>query len=169
MTEIDKQRIAEIDAQIEQLMAEKYAINPYSTLKSLSNKAFGEQWSEPYICSKCPNLIRRNGPGHDLWSEKLGRIEVKSSRLPCAKITFNQIHPQDCDYFLFVEYDTINGDQLIYLVPSADLLDTNKFHLSAQHDRNNGSCYSLNGNTARTRNSLLAYQYTSWEDLNDKT
>lgn len=24
-------------------------INPYGNLKSLSNKAFGEEWSEPYI------------------------------------------------------------------------------------------------------------------------
>lgn len=39
-----RQIIAECEKRISEL-------NPYGNLKSLSNKAFGEEWSEPYILS----------------------------------------------------------------------------------------------------------------------
>lgn len=42
MTAEQKNRIAEIDSQIASLMKEKETINPYSNLKSFSNKNFGE-------------------------------------------------------------------------------------------------------------------------------
>lgn len=49
MTSTQKARLAEIDAQIAALQKEKEQINPFANLKFLSNKAFGEGWSEPYI------------------------------------------------------------------------------------------------------------------------
>ena len=52
MTSAQKARLAEIDAQIAALQKEKEQINPFANLKALSNKAFGEGWSEPYIISQ---------------------------------------------------------------------------------------------------------------------
>ena len=119
-TEQKKLRIIEIDKMIEALKEERMQLNPYANLKDLSNKSFGEGWSEPFICSKCPSFEQKDQKGWDLWSSALGRVEVKSTRLPCTSITFNQCHPYDCDYFLFVEYDTINITEHIFLVPSKD-------------------------------------------------
>ena len=160
-----KNRIAEIDKMIEELKAEKLRLNPFANLKDLSNKAFGEQWSEPYICSKCPSFIQKDQKGWDLWSNKLKRVEVKSSRLPCAQITFNQCHPYDCDYFLFVEYDTITADVHLFLVPSSDFF---LFSTGVQHTRNSreeAECFTLSGTTRKNQILLEKYRINSWEEL----
>ena len=162
-------RIAEIDIQIAKLQEEKarllgieLEINPYATLKTMSNKAFGEGWSEPWVASKCPSLIQDRHPGYDLVSEILGRIELKSTRLPLTKITYNQCHPNDCDYFLFIDYNTIDGTENIFLMPSADF---QSLHPSQQHGRND-LCYSATGCTC-TRNAeiLENYRVNGWEEL----
>ena len=165
----NKTRIQEIHEEMARLKAELLAINPYAGLKELSNKAFGEGWSENWIVQHCPNLTKNNGRGHDLYSEKLGRIEVKSTRLPCKQITFNQIHPGDCDYFLFVLYDTENGNEEIYLVSSTNLVK--EFSLSVQHQRvefdEEANCFTM-GMTKKNKANLEKYRIGSWEELNGK-
>lgn len=168
---MSKTRIAEIRAQIEALKQELTALNPYAGLKEMSNKEFGEGWSETWILQHCPALRKDNGRGHDIFGENLGRIEVKSTRLPCKQITFNQIHPYDCEQFLFVLYNTEDGTEEIFLVPSADIVDTNKFSLSIQHqrvaDKNEANCFTM-GMTKKNRTSLEQYRISSWEELNGK-
>lgn len=165
MNPVQKARIAEIDRLIAELKAEKESLNPYANLKDLGNKNFGEAWSEPFIVSKCPSLIQKDEKGWDLWSESLGRIEVKSSRLPCRQITFNQCHPKDCDYFLFVLYDTEEGGEIIYLIPAADFYE---FSITVQHSRESreeASCFSMSGSSIGNREKLQKYRIASWEDL----
>lgn len=160
-----KARIAEIDALIAKLKEEKLALNPYANLKDLSNKSFGEEWSEPYICSKCPSFEQKDQKGWDLWSESLGRVEVKSSRLPCSGITFNQCHPYDCDYFLFVEYDTVEICEHIFLVPATDFF---MFSIGVQHTRNDkehAECFTLSGTTKKNVQLLENYRVNGWEQL----
>lgn len=168
MTQAEKDRLREINRQIEILQAEKAALNPYAGLKDMSNKAFGEKWSENWICSKCPNLTKNNGSGHDLRSANGKLWEVKSSRLPALQITFNQCHPYECDYFLFVLYDTVEGEEIIYLVPSEDI--KNKFCYSRQHEhsasKEEADCISIGYN--KTNKNLLETEYRvlNWEALN---
>lgn len=160
-----KERIREIDEIIAKLKAEKESLNPYANLKDLSNKNFGEEWSEPYICSKCPSFERKDQKGWDLWSDALGRVEVKSSRLPCKQITFNQCHPYDCDYFLFVEYDTEEITENIFLVPSKDFFT---FGVSVQHSRGEkeqADCFTLSGTTKANKERLEHYRIQNWEEL----
>ena len=165
MNAIQKNRIAEIDRLIAELKAEKESLNPYANLKDLSNKSFGEAWSEPFIISRCPSFIQKDEKGWDLWSNALGRVEVKSSRLPCKQITFNQCHPKDCDYFLFVLYDTEEGEETIYLVPAADFY---KFSITVQHSRESkeeASCFSMSGSSAGNKKKLQEYKIASWQAL----
>ena len=160
-----KERIAEIDKQIAMLKAEKEKLNPYANLHDLGNKKFGEEWSESFICDKCQSFKRVDQKGYDLFSDSLGRVEVKSSRLPCRSVTFNQCHPYDCDYFLFVEYDTEEATQHIFLVPSSDFF---LFGVSVQHGRDEkdkASCFTLSGTTAKNKALLENYRINSWEDL----
>lgn len=161
-----KKRIEEIDALIESLREEKYSINPFAYLKDMSMKQFGEEFSENYILARVPNLISRHGAGHDMYSTKLGLIEVKSGRPPYKKTwTFNQLHPHECEHFLFVFYDTENASTEIFLVPSKDITNNNIFSISKQHSTN-GECYSMSG----TRKNILAlqeYKINSWEELNN--
>ena len=163
-------RIAEIDIEIARLQEEKarllgieLQINPYANLKTLSNKAFGEGWSEPWVASKCPSLIQDRHAGYDLTSEVLGRVELKSTRLPLAsKITYNQCHPNDCDYFLFIDYNTIDGTEDIFLMPSADF---QLLHPSQQHGRND-LCYSATGCSSKRNAAILEnYRINGWEEL----
>ena len=58
-----------------------------------------------------------------MFSEKYGRVEVKSARLPLKTITYNQCHPYECEYFLFVNYDTENGGEEIFFIPSKDIIN----------------------------------------------
>lgn len=160
-----KKRIIEIDKQIELLKAEKLQLNPYANLKDLPNKAFGEGWSEPYICSKCPSFEQKDQKGWDLWSETLGKVEVKSTRLPCRQITFNQCHPYDCDYFLFIEYDIEEITEHIFLVPSTDFFS---FGHSVQHTRSidtKANCFTMSGSSKRNRELLEKYRVMGWEAL----
>lgn len=164
-------RIKEIKEQIALLRAELLTLNPYAGLKEMSNKEFGEQWSEGWILQHCPTLKKDNGKGHDIYSDKLGKIEVKSTRLPCKQITFNQIHPYDCDQFLFVLYDTEEGTEEIYLVPSSEIVDKSKFTLSVQHQRvgddGEANCFTMTM-TKKNRASLETHRIASWEELNGK-
>lgn len=168
MTLAQKARLAEIDAQIAALQKEKEQINPFANLKSLSNKAFGEGWSEPYIVSQCSNLIQDNGSGHDLCTAAGEQWEIKSSRLPCVSITFNQCHPYECDKFLFVLYDTIEGEVIIYLVPSKDIKE--KFHYSRQHThtaaKEDADCISITYSVANRKILEENYRVKDFEELN---
>lgn len=168
---MNKTRIQEIKEQIEALKAELVILNPYAGLKEMSNKKFGEEWSESWILQHCPSLKKDNGRGHDIFGKNLGRVEVKSTRLPCKQITFNQIHPYDCDYFLFVLYDTENATEEIFLVPSSDIIDTQKFSLTVQHQRvdnkEKANCFTMTM-TIKNKMSLEAYRLASWEELNVK-
>lgn len=165
VTTVEKNRLIEIDNLIAQLMAERETINPYANLKSISNKEFGEAWSEPEIIRHCPSFCRVDEKGWDLWSESLGRVEVKSSRLPCKQITFNQCHPKDCDYFLFVLYDTVEGEAYKYLVPAKRFFD---FSITVQHERKTkeeASCFSMSGSSKTNKEKLAEFFISSWEDL----
>lgn len=158
--------VEELQNIIEQCEKRIEEINPYGNLKSLSNKKFGEEWSESFILKRCPNLQKDNSRGHDMISKKFGRIEVKSSRLPCQSITYNQCHPLECEYFLFVNYDTINGSEEIFLVPSKDFMNEELFSKSIQHSRTDSSCYSMRGSTKKNKESLKQYQFENFEKLN---
>lgn len=164
-------RIAEIDILIAQLQEEKARLlgieletNPYANLKTLGNKAFGEGWSEPWVASKCPSLVQDRHTGYDLVSEALGRVELKSTRLPLTKITYNQCHPGDCDYFLFIDYNTVDGTEDIFLMPSTDF---HLIHPSVQHGRNSeAQCYSATGCSCKRNAAILEnYRVNGWEEL----
>lgn len=126
-----RKELIEIDKKIEALMARKLELNPFANLKAMSNKQFGEQWSESYIREKCPNLIKNNGRGHDVITMNGEKWEIKSIRLPCKNTAFNQCHPFDCDKFLFVGYDCETGEVYLYLVPSNEIKEN--LNYSAQH------------------------------------
>lgn len=49
---MSKTRIQEIKEQIEALKAELVILNPYAGLKEMSNKKFGEEWSESWILGR---------------------------------------------------------------------------------------------------------------------
>lgn len=168
-----RKRIQEIDEQIAALQAEKALLlgeelktNPYADLKSMANKSFGEGWSEPWVASKCPSMVRDNHPGYDFSTVGLGRVELKSTRLPLTKITYNQCHPHDCDYFLFIDYDTINGTEDIYLMSSEDFM---LLHPSIQHERKSaeeGECFSATGCTCKRNAEILkSYKLRGWDEL----
>lgn len=157
MTESERKRLEEIRKTIAALQEEKQKIvskyNPYFNLKSYSNKKFGEEWAEQYVHSMCPSLEMNRGKGYDFVCH-LGKVELKSSRLPLKQITYNQCHPQDCDYFLFINFNTETGEEEIYLVPSSHF---NRLHYSQQHSRNDESCYSISGtNRSPPRPYLIA-------------
>ena len=168
MTNAEKARLREINEQIAVLMKEKAALNPYAGLKDMSPKQFGERWSESWIRSKCSNLTKQNGSGHDLLAANGELWEVKSSRLPCKEITFNQCHPYECNRFLFVLYDTENGDETIYLVPAEDIKE--KFCYSRQHghaaSKEEADCVSVG--YGKTNKKILEdnYKVNGWEALN---
>ena len=168
MTNAEKTRLQEINEQIAILMKEKAALNPYAGLKDMSPKKFGEQWSESWIRSKCPNLTKNNGSGHDLLAANGELWEVKSSRLPCKEITFNQCHPYECNRFLFVLYDTESGNELIYLVPAEDI--KKKFHYSRQHghgvSKEDADCVSVRYGSTNKKLLENLYRVDSWEALN---
>ena len=152
-------------AQYKQRMTE---LNPFANLKDMSNKEFGETWSENYICTRVSSFERKDEKGWDLYSPALGRVEVKSTRLPCKQITFNQCHPYDCDYFLFVEYDTIEGDVFMFLVPSSDFFE---FNPSVQHTRSNkedADCFTMSGCSRSNVYNLQKYRVSSWEELEQR-
>ena len=81
MTEKEKIEYQAIKAQIVALQTRARELNPYAELKSISNKQFGEGWSEPYILSKVSNLSKNNGAGHDMRGKHYSNIEVKSCRM----------------------------------------------------------------------------------------
>lgn len=160
MTAENKKRLAEIDALIAELKAEKEAIHPYANLKDFSNKSFGEAWSEPHILARCPSFERIDAKGYDFYSPALGKVEVKSCRLPAN--TVNQCHPNDCDWFLFALYDCEEDEDYLYLVPSNDFMDLNP---SAQHDRGESGCYNMQIWT-KARKKILEEKYRiSYEEL----
>lgn len=168
MTAEQKARLIEINKQIQALQKERELINPFANLKALPNKAFGEGWSEPYIVNQCPNLMRDNGRGHDLQAITGELWEVKSSRLPCASITFNQCHPYECDKFLFVLYNTLEGEVIIYLVPSKDIKE--RFSYSRQHthisSNEEADCISVRYSGDNKKLLEEYYRVKDFEELN---
>lgn len=164
MTNEQKQRYNELLQIIHAAEEELIQLNPYARLKQMSNKEFGEQWSESYILSKVPHFKKDNGLGHDFIHPILGKIEVKSCRLPCSTITYNQCHPDECDHFLFVNYDTIDGTETIYLVPSIDISNDKIFSKSKQHSRE-GGCYTVSGSTWKNAAALENYKIGTLENL----
>lgn len=141
MTDEECKELEELEKELKRIKNRIKELNPYASLKEMSNKEFGEGWSEKYILSKCPFFKADNGLGHD-FIYQLGTVEVKSSRLPCKQITYNQCHPNECDFFLFINYDTTNGIEEVYFVPSDDILNETIFSKSKQHSRD-GSCYTI--------------------------
>lgn len=164
LSQSEKDRIKEIKNQIAQLEMEIEQINPYANLKRLTNKTFGEQWSETHILQHCPQLFHAKEKGYDFLSDKLGKIELKSSRLPCKQITFNQLHPKDCDYFLFALYDTVEAECELFLIDSNTLVKNCSY--SSQHDRhNNASCFSMP--MTKTNKAILEDYRITWEELSE--
>ena len=163
--EIDEE-IARLQEEKARLLGEEIKINPYANLKSLSNKSFGEGWSEPWVNSKCPSLVMDRHAGYDFTSKTLGRVELKSTRLPLTKITYNQCHPHDCEYFLFIDYNTEDGTEDIFLMPSAEFFS---IHPSIQHERKSaeeGACFSATGCTCKRNQKILEkYRISSWVEL----
>lgn len=127
MTTSEEKRLKEIREQIAALQKEEEQIvskyNPYYNLKSYSNKKFGEEWAEQYVNSQCPSLMMSRGKGYDFQC-RLGRVELKSARLPLKQITYNQCHPHDCDYFLFINFNTETGEEEIYFFSFSKLFRT---------------------------------------------
>lgn len=163
LSESEKQKLYDIDKQIQELENEKNKINPYNYLRNLKNKEFGEKWSELHILEQCPNLERVDSKGYDFYNKNLGKIEVKSFRLPAS--TANQCHLKECDYFLFAFYDIEECEDYLYLVPSNDL-NEQKFSMSSQHDRNLvPTCFNINFETKRNKKGLQEYKI-SYEELN---
>ena len=157
-----KERIDEIIAEIANLQMELDTLNPYYKLLTMSNKAFGEGWSEKWILSKVPNLSKNNGAGHDMKGVKYQNIEVKSSRKTFDEAwTQNQIHPSQADAYLFVWYNCETGEEEICLIPTVDFME--KCSLSKQHGE---GCYSMR-NTRQNHAILSCYLYHSWEELNE--
>lgn len=136
-------------------------LNPYSNLPMMSNKEFGESWSENYIRSKVPNLQKDNGAGHDMAGKHYKHIEVKSSRIPFSgSWTENQIHPAQADAYLFVWYNCEEGTEEICLIPTARLVA--ECRLNRQHG---DGCFSM-GSTKQNREVLRKYMVSSFEALN---
>ena len=83
-------------------------------------------------------------------------------------ITFNQCHPYECDKFLFVLYDTIEGEVIIYLVPSKDIKE--KFHYSRQHThaaaKEDADCISITYSVANRKILEENYRVKDFEELN---
>ena len=159
---VSKATLNELDEMEKIIKTRKLQLNPFAELKSLSNKQFGEDWSEKYILSKVPNLHTNHGAGHDMSGKRYKNIEVKSSRILFSRDwTMNQIHPDQADAYLFVWYNCSNGTQDICLIPTADLLS--KCTRSKQHG--NG-CFTVSS-TQNNRAVLRQYMISSWEDLNE--
>lgn len=167
MTVEERVEFEENQKKIEELLERQKQLNPYYNLKLMSNKEFGEQWSESYILSQCSNLQKDNSRGHDFYNKNFGRIEVKSSRLPNKGVTYNQCHPYECEYFLFVNYNTIDGSEQIYFVPSEKILDSDLFSITKQHSRDEGTCYSMSGSTKKNKTSLGEFSFENFFVLNN--
>lgn len=163
--EMKKKQIDDLNKQIRELQDKKRKINPYSCLKDLSAKKFGEAWSEFHILEQCPNLDRVNSKGYDFYHKNLGRIELKSFRIPAKKgCVANQCHPKECDYFLFAFYDCENYEDYLYLISSYNLIQ--EFSRSPQHDRNLiPTCFTINFKTKENSAKLQKYQL-SYKELN---
>lgn len=157
---MNQSRIADIRQTIAELEEELFSLAPFLQVEKMANKAFGE-WSEDYILSKVPAWQKSRGMGKDIYSDKLGVIEVKSTRNP-KTFTFNQIKPEYSDYHIFIAYDLDNGVEHMFLVPNADLED---FSMSRQHNYEGaGNCYTLSSTIANKK--LLEQYRVTWEDLN---
>lgn len=156
-----QERMAEIRAQIQALQEELSVLNPYAGLPMLSNKKFGEEWSEPWILQHVSNLTKDNGAGHDMRGINYEHIEVKSSRITFnGRWTMNQVHPDEADAYLFVWYDCENGTEEICFIPTVDLLK--KCTKSRQHG---DGCFTVSA-SINNRAALKQYMVSSWEELN---
>lgn len=164
-------RIAELKEIVENATRELNDLlrenNPYVDLKSYSNQKFGQGWSEPYVASKCPSFIRENThTGYDFITAGLGKVELKSTRLPCKSTAYNQCHPYECDYFVFIDYDTENGTEDIYCFPAKDL--KGKLAYSKQHNyegaKEESPCVMVKRSKSNLEK-LSSYKLSGWEAL----
>ena len=153
----------EIDQQIASLQQQRASLHPYLSLEAMSNKQFGT-FSEEEAAQKVFGFTRISNAmeRYDLFSEKLGRIEVKATR-KVKDFTFNQVKPVLSDYCLFIIYDIDNLTTKLFFVPSSELY---QFSMSHQH-QSGGDCYTLS-DTKHNRLMFEKYQIT-WEELNGKT
>ena len=163
MNNTDKQRLIEIDKEIKRLLEEHESRNPFSKLKMLSNKDFGEKFSDKDVLDRCPNLFKDNSAGHDLRTLNGETWEVKSCRLPLKQITFNQCHIYECDKFLFLLYDTEEADVSIYLVPAKDIV---KFSPSSQHVRGSLDCCTIGWRKKTRLEEEEKYRIQNFSQLN---
>jgi len=157
-----QERIKQIQDEIQKLQVELYQLNPYAALPTMSNKKFGEEWSEPWILQHVPNLKKENGPGHDMRGINYPLIEVKSSRITFdGAWTQNQLHPTQADAYLFIWYNCNEGTEQLCLISSNDLMQN--CSVSQQHG---DGCYSMRA-TINNRKVLSKYMIPSWEKLNE--
>lgn len=162
MTKEEMAEYQAIQEKITELRARALVLNPFAELKSLSNKQFGEGWSEPYILSKVPNLEANHGAGHDMRGRHFENIEVKSCRMTFDDTwTMNQVHPDEADAYLFVWYNCDTGDVQLCLIPTPDLLE--KCTRSRQHG---DGCFTVSA-SRNNRAVLSKYMYSSWDALNE--
>lgn len=163
---VSKANWEELEKMEQAIKTRKIQLKPFAELKSLSNRAFGEGWSEPYIRAHVPNLEKNNGTGHDMRGRHYKNIEVKSSRLTFqGNWTMNQVHCDDADAFLFVWYNCENGTQEICFIPTEELIAN--CTRSRQHVREGKTCCTV-GATIKNRKALRNYMVSSWEELNEK-
>lgn len=163
--EIANATLEELEELEKKIQARKLELNPFSGLKSMSNKAFGEGWSEPYIRNHVPNLEKNNGTGHDMRGKHYKTIEVKSSRLTFNENwTMNQVHCNEAEAFLFVWYNCNNGTHEICFIPTEDLIA--ECTRSRQHTREGKMCCTISS-TKKNREVLKKYMISSWEILNE--
>ena len=154
--------LEELNELEEIIKARRVQLNPFAEIELMSNKKFGEGWSESYILSKVSNLKENHGAGHDMCGRYFKNIEVKSSRKTFNESwTMNQVHPDEADAYLFVWYNCKNGTQEICLIPTEDLLT--KCTRSKQHGE---GCFTVSA-TINNRAILRNYMIASWEALNE--
>ncbi len=145
--------------------------NPFYLLKGMTIKDFGK-WSEDFLKTNVVTFVREDGKGFDGWAKNhTVKVEVKSSRTDRSRKegehTFNQLHPHDCDQFLFLIYNTDLFSLDIFYFPSSLLLsDPPVLSVTAQHDRGLSGCFSLSL-TAKNRQVLGAYRVDSLETLTE--
>lgn len=162
MTKAEIEEYKRIKEQMAALDARAKEINPYAELKSMSNKQFGEGWSEPHILDLVPNLSENHGAGHDMRGKHYENIEVKSSRNTFDQTwTMNQVHPDQADAYLFVWYNCDEATDEVCFVPTEDLLK----HCSRSRQHGDG-CFNI-GSTVANKKFLKKYMLPSWEALNE--
>ena len=168
MTNEEKVKYQELKRQYQKIHQEMIKLNAFADLPNMSPKQFGETWSEGYIRSKCPNLVKANGKGHDFCGKNYNTVEAKSCRKKFTdpKWTINQVHPNpdESEAHLLVWYDCDEGTSEKCLIPTTELM---KCTMSRQHTRTGADCFTISS-SAHNREILKKYLVHSWDELNEK-